>query len=96
MVRLQQGRSAVVCRASDISEDGLRLHGPWWNSPGEQVELRFELLDEEIRVHGRVTWLGTPSGSAAWAVTFTSVSPLARRLIRLYVAVNEAVPDGWG
>src|SRR5206468_10430376 len=77
-VKLDQGNGGIV---RDLTETGIAIQAVAAMQPGQEVNLRFDLLSPRVRVEtrGRVAWADVNGQSG---IQFDVLPPRMRRAIR--------------
>lgn len=77
---------AIQCTGLNVSERGLCFRGPWLAKKGQQVAMKLQLFDREVRALGRVAWVRRRDGQTVGGIRFEKVPPHGQEILQSYVA----------
>jgi hypothetical protein len=83
-VKLEQGNGGII---RDLTESGMAIQAVGRLQPGQEIELRFDLISPRVRVdaRGRVAWADS---SGQGGIQFLGVTPRVQRALRDWLLIQ--------
>jgi hypothetical protein len=83
-VKLEQGNGGII---RDLTESGMAIQAVGRLQPGQEVDLRFELISPRVRVdaRGRVAWADS---SGQGGIQFLGITPRVQHALRDWLLIQ--------